>query len=312
MRSKWGPIRTAPPDWFRAALAALFFSLLSSCGGGGGSSPAAGPIVPVTPRAGLHMGYYWGCAPYMIEQADHVDTWWATGYCNAPGAANDESIAWHLRVAAELQQARGAGIRNIVIMRDMTDLAGARFDLTRLSDGGYFNGWDSITFYPIDEPGSAQGGRKTDAEVTELVTKVKQLALDIPGLAGAHTGVFYGCTDPKPGIKAYDRVGCFRYGGNGCAQLEGDYAALRSQLSAGARLWMIPGGADIGGREGRQDPACWASYAHRNLDVWGVIGFLWQTVDGNPPLRGIRENGMRALYCEMGRVILRPNETPRC
>jgi hypothetical protein len=183
MRSKWGPIRMcAPPDRLRAALAALFFALLSSCGGGG-SVPAAGPIVPVTPRAGLHMGYYWGCAPFMIEQADHVDTWWATGYCNAPGAANDESIAWHLRVAAELQQARGAGIRNIVIMRDMTDLAGARFDLTRLSDGGYFTGWDSITFYPLDEPGSAQGGRKTDAEVTELVTKVKQLALDIPGLA---------------------------------------------------------------------------------------------------------------------------------
>jgi hypothetical protein len=48
--------------------------------------------------------------------------------------------------------------------------------------------------------------------------------------------------------------------------------------------------------------------------VWGVIGFLWQSVrDGGPhQLIGIRENGMRKLYCEMGRVILRPNETPRC
>lgn len=299
----------APVLAFRAAIAALFIFVVA-CGGGGSTS--SGAIVPVTPRAGLHMGYYWGCAPFMIEQADHVDTWWATGYCNAPGVANNESIAWHVRVAAELQQARGAGVRNIVIMRDATDLAGLRFDLTRLSEGGYLNGWDSITFYPLDEPGSAQGGRRSDAEVAAIVIRLKQLALDIPGLAKARAGVFYGCDDPKPGIKSYDLVGCFRYSSDGCARLERDYAALRSQLSAGAQLWMIPGGADIGRSDGRQDPACWASYAHRNADVWGVIGFLWQSVDGDPPLRGIRENGLRALYCQMGRVILKPNEEPRC
>jgi hypothetical protein len=85
-----------------------------------------------------------------------------------------------------------------------------------------------------------------------------------------------------------------------------------------ARAWCAaladPGGATIDGKNGRQDPACWASYAHRNADVWGIVAFMWQSVQGSPPVVGIREpaNGMRKLYCETGRVILKPDETPRC
>lgn len=288
-----------------AAIAALFLFALASCGQGG-SAAATLDQAPATPRAGLHMGYYFGCGTYMLEQADHVDVWWSFGLCKG-------ATVWHLGVAEELVAARAAGIRNIVLQLPTTDITELRFQFGRLSDGGYFDGWDSITLYPLDEPGSAQGGAHSDAEVTDIVTRIKQLAFDVPGLFGAHVGVFYGCDDPKPGIKAYDRVGCFRYGSDGCARLEADYADLRRQLAPGAMLWMIPGGAAIGGNDGRQDPACWASYAQRHLDVSAVIGFLWQSVAGNPPLTGIREEAtLRKAYCDVGRTILHPTGAPPC
>jgi hypothetical protein len=290
---------------FRAAVAALFLFAIANCGGGG-STPATGTIVPVTPRAGLHMGYYWGCRDFLIEQQSHIDTWFAAGQCSS-----EPNAPWWMRIAQELATARGAGVKHIILKPDTLEPVALREQLQALSDGGWLKGWDSITMYPIDEPGKFG---YSDAQTTQIVTSIHQLGLDVPGLAGVHVGVFYGCDDPKPGIKAYDRVGCFRYGGNGCARLEGDYAALRSQLGIAAKLWMIPGGALINGKDGHQDPACWASYAHRNLDVWGVIAFMWQGgADPNNTIVGIRDQlDMRTLYCEMGRVILKPDAEPRC
>lgn len=297
----------ARPSHLRAALvAALFLFAIASCGGGDAST-ATPKDQPFTPRAGLHVGYWWGCRDFLLEQQGHIDTWMAVGLCSS-----EPNAPWWMRIAQELATARGASVKHIILKPDTVDPIALREQLQALSDHGWFNGWDSITIYPLDEPGSAQGGRKSDEEVTDIVTRIKQLALDIPGLGGAHMGVFYGCDDPKPGIKAYDRVGCFRYASNGCARLESDYAALRKDMGVSARLWMIPGGADIGDRDGRQEPPCWASYAHRNLDVWGVLSLLWQSQPGDPPLKGIRENGLKKLYCEMGRVILKPDAEPRC
>lgn len=275
---------------------------LSACGAtaGTGSIPA-----PTTLRDDLHFGYYFGDPVYMIEQADHVNTWWAVS----------KGPVWFLDMEAQLQQARAnPNVKNIVLHLNSVDLTELRFQFGKLSEGGYLTGWESITLYPLDEPGSEAGGRHSDAEVVEIVTRIRQLGTDIPGLLGVHMGVFYGCDDPKPGISAYDRVGCFRYGSNGCARLEADNAALRSQMSRGAQLWLPPGGALINGKEGRQDPACWASYAHRNLDVWGVVPFMWQGgADPRNNIVGIRDQAdMRKRYCETGRTILHPTEAPRC
>jgi hypothetical protein len=288
----------------RAAAVAALFILASSCGGSG-STPASGAIIPVTMlRADLKFGYWAGELPYIIEESDHVNLWWARD--------DKPSLAWHLAMAEQLQAARGANIRNLAIQLPTSDTAQLRFYLGRLSEGGYFNGWDSITLYGGDEP---ERFGLTDAQVAAAVTAIRQIAFDTPGLLGAKVGIFYGCENGKrPGIKSYDFVGCFRYESDGCAKLEGDYAALRAQKAPGAQLWLIPGGATIDGKNGRQDPACWASYAHRNADVWGIVAFMWQSVAGSPPVVGIREpaNGMRKLYCETGRVILKPTETPRC
>lgn len=285
---------------FRAILAMALF--VSGCGGGSGSTPVIGTIVPVTSlRADLKFGYYFGNPLYLVEQENHVNLWWVV----AGGV-------WFLEVAAQLQQARGAGIKNIVLHLNTTDPAELRFYFGKLSEMGYLTGWDSITVYPMDEPDRFG---LSDADVTAKVVAIRQVMFDTPGLLTAKIGVLYGCEhSTRPGIKSFDLVGCFRYEASGCAKLESDYVALRSQLAPGSKLWMIPGGAHINGKEGRQDPACWASYAHRNADVWGVIPFMWQSgADPNNTIVGIRDQAdMRKLYCETGRIILKPNEVPRC
>jgi hypothetical protein len=282
--------------------AALFLAaLLSACGG---AVPVSGPIVPVTTlRADLKFGYYFGNPLYMVEQADHVNLWWAVS----------QGPVWFLDMAAQLQQARGnPNIKNVVLHLNTTDPTELRFQFGKVSEMGYLAGWDSITVYPMDEP-DASG--LSDADVTAKMVAIRQVMFDTPGLLTAKLGVFYGCASGKrPGIKSFDLVGCFRYEASGCAKLESDYATLRSQLSPGAKLWLLPGGAFINGKEGRQDPACWASYAHRNLDVWGAPAFMWQGgADPKNTIVGIREQAdMRRLYCETGRTILRPDEAPRC
>jgi hypothetical protein len=251
------------------------------------------------------MGYYWGDPLYLIEQDQHVNLWWVVV----------TSGVWHLGAAQQLQSARGAGIKNIVLHLNTTDPTELRFQLGRLSEGNYLTGWESIVLYPMDEPDTIAGGSLSEQVVADRVTAIRQVAFDTPGLLGAKVGVFYQCeSGGRPGIRSYDLVGCYRYESSGCAKLEGDYAGLRAKLVIGARLWVIPGGAKINGTDGHQDPACWASYAHRNADVWGVIPFMWQSgADPRNNIVGIRDDkDIRTLYCEMGRTILKPNETPRC
>jgi hypothetical protein len=156
------------------------------------------------------MGYWWGCRDFMLEQSNHIDTWMAVGLCSG-----EPNAPWWMRVAQELANARIEGVKNIILKPDTLEPVALREQLQALSDNGWLKGWDSITIYPLDEPGKFG---YTDEQVTQIVTDIRRIGLDVPGLLGVHVGVFYGCDDPKPGIKAYDRVGCFRYGSNGCAR----------------------------------------------------------------------------------------------
>lgn len=305
----------APAALVRAVAAAAITILVGSCGGGGGgsSAPFVAPVIPVGElRTDLHFGYWWGCRNFLLEQTDHVDTWFTAGIC-----ASEPSAPWHLRIAEELAAARAAGnVKHVILKPDTTEPAELRFQLQRLNEGGWLQGWESVTFYPFDEPDSSTGGGLSDEEVVRRVTAIRQVFLDVGLIARMQIGVFYQCaTGAHPGISVFDRVGCFRYGGDGCPRLEGDYQAMRLKLKPGAKLWLIPAGSNINnGKEGQQDPACWSSYAQRHPDVWGLVGFMWHSgADPKVAIVGIREIPlMRRLYCEVGRVILNPKIEPRC
>jgi hypothetical protein len=292
----------------RSAAVALTVALVGCGGGGSGSSPIGTFVAPTEFRA-VHASYFSGALPYVLESVDHTNVWWARDddvIARAPGE-------WHVAMAQQLLAARAAGYTGLVLHLPTDDTNYLRPQLTALSEDGSLAGWDSITLYHWDEPDSSTGGNLSDAELAQRVTKVRQVAFDIPNLLTAKIGVFYQCaTGRHPAVKSFDLVGCYRYEGSGCALLESDFEPLRHDKSTTGLLWLMLGGADIG-NVGRQDPACWEAYAQKYPDVWGYVFFMRQS-GADPKIRiiGIRENGMHTRYCETGRRAMHPKETPRC
>lgn len=280
----------------RVAAAALFF-VIASCGGGGGAS-SSGPITPAPPtplRTDLLYGYFAGCVDDIIEQADHVNLYWATGMCSSSGT-------WFLDMAHELTTAKAAGIRNVVITMwpNMVWGPGARdeakFQFQHLAATGALDGWSTIVVYPQDEPERSRqpsGEPINDDLMTAANVAIRAAMATVPQLAGAKLGVIYNCaTLQPPGLKTFDWVGCDAYEA-GCGAASG---TVIFALSPAQRVMVVPGGAD----PWRQDPACFLSYAETHPNVVAVIPFIWQTADGHT---GIRENPTRPLYCAAGRTI---------
>lgn len=272
--------------------------LLFGCGGG--SKPASKPIPPPPAlRSDLLFGYYGGCATTVLENGDHANTHWATGWCGTG--------IWHLDVAQELAHARGAGIKNIVLAlpHGLVWAAGAeaevRFQLVRLQQAGALDGWESIMVYPADEPELPENGSRSDAEVTAMLGWLRGVLRGFPALSGAPVGVIYSCASGRrPGMAAYDWVGCDDYAA-GCRvnAPSGAYDDLERAMRPGQRLMVVPGGAD----PWRQDPACFEARAHSDPRVVMIVPFIWQDHAAPGVGTGIRSNGLRRLYCEAGRKV---------
>jgi hypothetical protein len=274
-----------------AAVAILVFG----CG-----RQVSGPVQPAPKlRTDLLFGYYGGCATTVLENAGHVNTHWATGWCGTG--------TWHLDVAQELSMARGAGVRNIVLAlpHGLVWAPGAeaevRFQLVRLQQAGALDGWDSIMVYPADEPEIPENGSRSDSEVRGMVGWLRGVLSAFPALLGAPVGVIYGCNSRAyPAIDAFDWVGCDDYP-SGCrvTDVSRAYDDLARSLRPEQRLMVVAGGAD----PWRQDPACFESYAHGHPKVVMLVGFIWQDFAAPGVGAGIRSNGLRRLYCEAGRRV---------
>lgn len=275
-------------------LLALVLCLVSCGGGGSGSEINPNPVVPRTEP--VLVGYFFGCMTDMLEQTDHVNLWWATGVCGGSGV-------WYLDMAQELQAARGAGIKNVVLMMPdaltFSPASNIDFQFAHLEATGRLAGFDTIAVYPTDEP-DLHG--HDDVEMTALFTTLRTLLAKYPMLSKAKLAEVYNCASgQQPGITKVDWVGCDDYN-KGC----GAIAELASfPVTSAQRLLEFPGGAD----PWRQDPTCFANYAQNNGQVAAVVPFIWQTEDGH---RGIRENGMKATYCAMGRKLLNLASSSAC
>lgn len=279
-----------------AAIVAMFLIsvILTGCGGGG---KASGPITPAPAiRTDLLVGYYGGCATTVLENGDHVNTHWATGWCGTG--------TWHIDVAQELVLARGAGIRNIVLAlpHGLVWQPGAeaevRFQLVRLQQAGALDGWDRIMIYPADEPEIAENGSRSDAEVTAMLGWLRPLLGTFPALSGAPIGVIYSCSSGKrPGLAGFGWIGCDDYAA-GCGVMAA-YDDLARIMRMDQQLMVVAGGAD----PWRQDPACFEARAHGDPRVAMLVGFIWQDHAAPGVGDGIRSNGLRRLYCEAGRKV---------
>lgn len=280
----------------RTAAALLLAALLAACSGSGPSS--SGTITPAPSlRQDLLFGYYGGCATFALEQADHANLYWATGWCG--------SSTWHLAMAEELTLARGAGFRHIVLALPVglvwqpNARAELHFQLSRLDQAGLLAGWDTIMVYPQDEPDILENGPRSNEEVLAMLRWLREELAAFPALSRAPVGVFYACsTGRRPGLAGFDWVGCDDYD-RGCSVLEGGVRELAQALRPDQRLMLIPGGVD----PWRQDPACFEARAHADPQVVALVPFLWQDYAAAGLGPGIRSNPTRRLYCEAGRKI---------
>jgi hypothetical protein len=267
----------------------LLAAVLSACGGGGGSSPVSGTITPApAARADLLFGYYYGASLFMGEMVEHTNLAWSP--------ATDDQMAM-------LTQAKGAGIKNVVLALPAYRVTGGptaepelRFWLQRLANVGLLE--HVVAVYPIDEPDTVRSGNRSDAEVTAQNALLRKILPDFglpPVLA-----VIYACdTGRQPGFASYDWVGCDHYP-SGCGVLTKYIETIRGKLAKGQRLLLVPGGAD----PWRQDPACFESYADLHSEVVAIVPFVWQTVtDQGVTYTGIRENPTKALYVATGKRI---------
>lgn len=277
----------------RAAALALA-ALLAACGGGSGGSAATAPLPPPSAlRSDLLFGYYYGRPDHVLEVADHANLYWV--------AADGGPAA---QIAA-LQKAREAGIRNVVLMLPLTTPEGAtptaedrRAWLEEINQVGALSA-DVRALYWVDEPDTPRHRRET-AQIVAQNAILRAVMAEFPALAGAKLAVIYSCGGDRPGVAAFDWVGCDAYG-DGCEALDRWVEPMRRALLPGQRLILVPGGAD----PWRQSPTCFEAYAHREPAVVAIVPFLWQTeTDEGVTYRGIRENGMAPLYRAAGRRIL--------
>ena len=278
-------------------VAALLLALAAwACGGGGGGTPVSGIVTPTgTLRTDLLFGYFAGNASVPLEVAGHANLHHAADFYGP------------LEQMAGLIQARAAGMRVILSIPTHQWRGDAarmehetRFWFQRLRDAGLL--WDGIVAVQwIDEPETERVGNRSDAEVTAGSALVRRVMAEFPEISGARLAVFYACaTGRTPGIASFDWIGCDHYDA-GCGVLRDHVPRLGEQLRGDQRLLLIAGGAD----PWRQDPACFESFAHRDSRVVALIAFIWQTVtDDGTTYRGIRENGLRPLYCQAGRKIV--------
>lgn len=255
--------------------------LLAACGGGGSS----GSITPAPAlRTDLLFGFYGGCDTCALEQQDITNLYmtrpWGTG-----------GALWLAETLGQLQMARAGGASVILGLPGAYELHAEEemaFAWKRITEAGFAD--QVVALYPIDEPDVAG---KTDAEVTAVNAMLKRII-------GKPLAVIYGCTTGKrPGRDSYDWLGCDDYPA-GCDNATGASAwAFQAGLRPDQRLILVPGGAD----PWRQDPNCFAVKAHGDKQVVAVLAFIWQDNAAPGVGLGVRSNGLRRLYCQMGRTI---------
>jgi hypothetical protein len=265
---------------------------LAACGGGGSSGPTSGgPITPAPAlRTDLLFGYYSQDAATVLETAGHANLYFAG------------TLLGPLDQLAGLAHAKAAGYQHVLLVVPSYYFGGGpmpaseiRLWLQRIDSAGLLVNIDAI--YPIDEPDTEREGNRSDAEVTAQNAVIRGVMAGFPQLARTRLAVIYSNSGRYPGIASYDWLGVDDYDRR-CgvtSQLE----ALRMRLRPDQRIIVVPGGSD----PWRQDPACLEVYAHATPQVVAVTPFIWQTETDGARLLGIRENGMRALYCQAGRKI---------
>lgn len=254
--------------------------LLFGCGGGGKASGAITPAPAL--RSDLLFGYYGQDSLTILETTPHANLVWPAEFYGVT-----EQIA-------ALSFAQQAGARTVVQMPlCLTPLdrmeSEATFYLDRLRKLGLLGNVVAVTW--CDEPNTARSGNWTDADATAAMLAIRRAMASVD--LKAKLAVIYACQGGRPGADEADWLSCDDYD-SGCAVFARYYDSWA--LRQGQRFFAVIAGSD----PHRLDPACAEARVHGDARFVALIAFAFQTVHDGRTYRGIRENGLRRLYCEAG------------
>lgn len=280
-------------------LAALCL-LLAACGGGGGT-PAASTALPAKLRTDAQFCYFAMNGLAANEASDHASCVWAADFYGP------------IEQLAALSYAKASGAKIILSLpacRPGLPLAQIepemRFYLQRIADAGLLQNIFAIT--PCDEPDD-QG--ISDADMKAIITAVHAAMASFDATRAKPITMFYTCGGKtRPGIEYVELPGCDRYD-HGCAvfaEAYGEFEALAAK-EPDIHPWAIAGGAD----PWHEQPACWEAKVHSDARYAGLIVFLYQTVtDRGSTYTGVRDNGMRKVWCDVGMRFRTGNPAAKC
>lgn len=152
---------------------------------------------------------------------------------------------------------------------------------------------------PIDEPNLPENA--AIEHMPWAVELIRRAASGYPELAGVKLACIYYNENGKsnyPGADLFDLVGLDDYdAGARVLAPGGSFDRLRSRLTRGQRLILVPGGSY------GQDPEPFLRYAHAHADVCAIVPFLWQPPAG-ADMQGIRALPVRAAYEAAGAALV--------
>lgn len=290
----------------RLLLACTAALLLSGCGWFGHrgaqqpQQPTPTPTIPApveTPaalpaRRGLQFGYFGSDDAQVSETADHVTFLMPAWSDDASQIAR--ALAANMPVCLVVEDALFApGVPSRYLGNALADaLLRAKFDAWRAAGALQLVRY----LYVCDEP--ERDKKLTDADMRAAIITLRGVMGEFPELAAARLWVIFGDQESYPAIDLLDDVGCDAYGA-GADILTGQYQRLKPYLRPDQGLILVPGGAS----PWRQDPRPFLDYANADPQVVAMVPFIWLDQWGGTTNRGIRGNGMRGVYSDVGQAI---------
>lgn len=277
----------------------IAFSAVALAGCGGAGSPS---VTPAKLRTDAQFCYYGMNGLAANETADHASCVWAADFYGP------------IEQMAALSYAKASG-RSVVLMLPGCSVPRAqvasetRFVLQRLQDAQLLTG-PIIAAYWCDEADDAAKAM-TDEEANARIAAVRTAMADFDGTRGVPIAGLYQCASGRrPGLEALDWTGCDRYD-HGCAVFTEAYADFErwADRRQGRKLMAIAGGAD----PWRQDSTCWEAKVEGDPRYAGLFVFIYQTVtDHGATYTGVRDNGRRKAWCDVGRRFQTGDPLARC
>lgn len=221
---------------------------------------------PTVLRTDLLYGYYGTMDNQVAETKDHINILWESMFQGEDKAISnilEAKMPTVLDVASYSMKKVEATGRNYHYRDDCETVLRQLF--VKMQSAGALQYVKAI--YPMDEPNT----NTTAEDLQKAITSIKKVASEFPDLTGVKFMCIYAAKpETYECIDQFDILGVDDYEEKSrIFTSNGAYTKLKAKLRPDQKTIVIPGGA-FG-----QDPTPFVNFAHENMEVMGVVPFVW-------------------------------------